>query len=95
MKTLSMADYPNLGEHPAYQAAAGMLVNLVSQRDAAQTALENLQRKATPGMAPPQALAAQIRNQQQAVHSFNAAFAMIAGGMPLMLAGGKSNRHRP
>lgn len=87
--------HPILGEHPAYTAAAGMLVNILSQRDAAQTALEDLQRKATSGMTPSQAMAAQIRNQQKALHSFDVAFAMIYGGMPGMFASGKSKRKRP
>lgn len=95
MKPMSTADYANLGEHPAYQAAAEMLVNLVSQRQAAQKELKDLQRHATSGMAPPQALSTQIQKQKRAVASFDVAFAMLAGGMPFMLASGKSKRKRP
>ncbi|WP_175016894.1 hypothetical protein [Massilia sp. YMA4] len=77
---------PGLGEHPFVLEQRSRLKGLTERRQVEATALQNLQRESTKGLAPgaplPQALAVQLRAQQQRVVSLDVAAALIAGGMP-------------
>lgn len=78
--------HPGLGKHPFVLEQRSRLKDLAERRQVEVAALQNLQRDSTKGRAPgaalPQALAAQIRAQQQLVASLEVAAAVIVGGMP-------------
>ena len=88
MKITSMpyGHHPILGMHPFAIEQKSQLKSLTERRHAEVAALQNLQRESAkglaPGMALPQALAAQIHTQQQRVVSLDVAPGLIAGGMP-------------
>lgn len=88
--------HPILGMHPFVIEQKSQLKNLAERRQVEAAALQNLQRECAkglgPGMAPSQALAAQLRAQQQRVLSLDVSAALISCGLPTM---GPSKRNRP
>lgn len=87
---------PRLGEHPFVLEQRSQLKNLAERRQVEVAALQALQHECAkglaPGMAPPQAQAAQLRAQFKLVCSLDVSAALISCGLPTM---GTSKRNRP